>query len=304
MRSPSSRTSSPCSATFGTDLPAWTVYRSIEWPVRFAIGLYPKDSIVRSMVAPRTCVGTLGRTTSIAAWSAASEARINSVQFRVPISTVLAVSVKYPSTCAPRSIFTTSPRWRTRSSLCVGVSCAATSFTERHVGNAGGHPRARRKSSIRSTPSRIVMPSRSVSAAYARPCRAARPARRSFSTISSDKSKAFRTYRPFPYNSWLARGEIDDGRLLADRAWPRVEIRVHPVPELLLRLPRLDGRLLPVDVRARGGDGPELLRKEQRDGVLRHPGRARVLGGHDGARGLVGRPGKERGRSPGAPAAP
>src|SRR3972149_6211088 len=257
IRSPTSSTSSPWSPTFGTDFPAWTVYRSIECPGRFVTGLYPKDSIVRSIVAPSTRVGSLGRTTSIAAASACSGARISSVQFRVPISTVFAVSVRYPSTCAPRSIFTTSPFWRTRASRCVGVSCAATWLTDRHVGKAGGQPFPRRNSSIRSTPSRRAIPSRRIDAPYSRPSRATFPARRSFSRTASDKSKVSRRNRPFPYNSWLRSRAVDDGRLLPERAGTRVYVEIHGLPELFLRFRELDRWRLAVEVRARGGDRPD-----------------------------------------------
>src|SRR3990170_3743507 len=273
IRSSSSSTSSPWSPTLGIDFPAWTVYRSMEWPVRFAMGLKPNDSIVRSIAAPMMRVGTFGRTTSIAAANGASDARIRSVQFRVPISTVAAVSVRYPSTWAPRSILTTSPRRSVRTSLCVGVSCAATSFTERHVGNAGGHPCARMNSSILSTPSRIVMPSWRISAPCLRASRGTLPARRSFSTTSSDKSKAVRRNRPFPYNPWLGPREIDDRGLAPDGTRPRVDVQVDGVAELLFGLPRLDGRRLVVEVCACGGDWTEPLRDEECDGMFGHADR-------------------------------
>ena len=49
------------------------------------------------------------------------EARINSVQFLVPTSTVTAVSAIHPSECAPRSSLTTFPRRNRSASSCVGV---------------------------------------------------------------------------------------------------------------------------------------------------------------------------------------
>src|SRR3990170_4038036 len=302
IRSPSSSTSSPWSPTLGIDLPAWTVYRSMEWPVRFAMGLKPNDSIVRSIAAPMMRVGTFGRTTSIAAANAASDARISSVQFRVPISTVAAVSVRYPSTWAPRSILTTSPRRSVRTSLCVGVSCAATSFTERHVGNAGGHPCARMNSSILSTPSRIVIPSRSISAPCLRASRETLPARRSFSTMSPDKSKAVRRNRPFPYNPWLRTREVHDRGLAAHGTRPRVEVQVDGVAELLFGLPRLDGRRFPVDVRARGGNRPEAFREEERNRGIRDADRDHALRRDRGLR-RVGGGAEQQGQGPGQPPA-
>src|SRR6266571_2522982 len=108
--SPASRKSWPW-AMLGTLLPAWSRYRSIVWPVRFRTGRYPCASIARWIPSPIARVGTPACTASIAVWSASSEARTSSVQFRVPTSTVSAVSAIQPSSWAPRSSFTTFP-WR------------------------------------------------------------------------------------------------------------------------------------------------------------------------------------------------
>src|SRR5207249_2470518 len=105
---------------------------------------------------------------------------------------------------------------------------------------------------------------------WARASRETRPAFRSFSTISSFKSKVSRRHRPFPYNPWLPSREIDDRRLAPDGGRACVHVEVDGLAELLARVRALDRRRFAVDVRARGGDRAELLCEEQCNGMLRN----------------------------------
>src|SRR5207244_51234 len=88
---------------------------------RIRLGLFLRLHLQHPVDVPSSArVDTPEWTASIAVWSASSEARTSSVQFRVPTSTVTAVSAIQPSSWAPRSSLTTFPWRNLRVSSCVG----------------------------------------------------------------------------------------------------------------------------------------------------------------------------------------
>src|SRR3990170_3394046 len=191
------------------------------------------------------------------------------VQFRVPTSTVTAVSARYPSTRVPMSSLTRSPRRSTARSLCVGVKCAATSFRERQVGNAGRTPSACIRPSIRVQTSSRLAPSTRSARPYSRTWAAARPAWRTFSRVASSSGLSPLGNRPGPYYLRTPRGEVDNGGGEAKLAGPRVDEDVDGLPQLRPRGLHVHRGVPAVDVRARRGDRAEELREERGDGVPR-----------------------------------
>src|SRR6266498_4021905 len=155
------------------------------------------------------------------------------------------------------------------------------------VGNAGRTPRLRKSPSTSSATSRRRAPSFTSPTACSRASREIRPARSREARAEASMGLRSRRKDPSPKDLWTIPGEVDDGRLAAERRRASVQVDVDAIAELLVRLGARHRGRPTVEVRARRGDGAVRLREETRDrvswdavrdsAVRRYDGRRRVL---------------------------